>query len=110
MRIGHPGRNRGYNDQLLGSSFLRLDLFQMVNLSITEAVCYRSNQEECWFSLLVVISPLVALMADQVAGSRGSSNSNTKTIGPMIVPIVECLKSELDIALLRIGQMRILIG
>ena len=52
MRIGHLGRNRGYNDQLLGSRFLRLDLFQMVNLSITEAVCYRSNQEECWFSLL----------------------------------------------------------
>ena len=73
MRIGHLGRNRGYNDQLLGSRFLRLDLFQMVNLSITEAVCYRSNQEECWFSLLVVISPLVALMADQVVGSRRPS-------------------------------------
>ena len=84
MRIGHPGRNRGYNDQLLGSRFLRLDLFQMVNLSITEAVCYRSNQEECWFSLFVVISPLVALMADQVVGSRRPSNSNTKTAGPMV--------------------------
>ena len=56
-----------------------------------------------------MISPLVALLADQVVGSRRPSNSNTKTIGPMIVPIVEGLKPELDIALLRIGQMRILI-
>jgi hypothetical protein len=52
MRIGHPGRNRGYNDQLLGSRFLRLDLFQMVNLSITEAVCYRSNQKSAGFRCL----------------------------------------------------------
>ena len=56
-----------------------------------------------------MISPLVALMADHVAGSGRSSNLNMKTAGPMIVPIVEGLKPELDIALLRIGQMRILI-
>ncbi len=46
--------------------------------------------------------------ADQLANrglGAGESSSDTKTAGPTVAPIVESLKSELDIALLRIGLM-----